>query len=176
MNALTSEKKPSLKAKFNPKVLVLALVLGLPLGWVVYTVVKLTVGGGIEQVGDYKEVNLKSMGNFSFDETSADPKQIPDIYRALDGQKVLLVGEMYSDLSSAYTDNFQLVYSIAKCCFGGPPKVQERVYARIPAGKKVPIVSGLVKCYGILHAKPEAENGKVRAVYTMDVQKMEPYE
>ena len=53
------------------------------------------LGRIIEQVGDYKEVNLKAMGNFPFDETSDDVKQVPEIYRKLDGQKVLLTGEMF---------------------------------------------------------------------------------
>ena len=33
---------------------------------------------------------------------------------------------------------FQLVYSIQKCCFGGPPRVQERVFVNAPASKPVP--------------------------------------
>lgn len=170
-----ARKQPPARKRFNPRVLILGLVLALPVGWMVYTFVKLSVGSGIEQVGDYKEVVLKAMGNFAFDETSADVNQVPEVYRQLDGQKLLLVGEMYSDSAADYATEFQLVYSIQKCCFGGPPKVQERVFAKLPPGKKAPIYSGLVKVYGILHVKPELDNGRVISLYTLDVEKMEPY-
>lgn len=156
--------------------LVVGLVLLLPIAWIVYTFAKQSLGSGIEQVGEYKEVNLKAMGNFPFDESSDDAKQVPEIYRALDGQKVLLTGEMFSDTSASYADSYQLVYSIAKCCFGGPPKVQERVFVHTSNGQRLPIQSGLWKNYGTLHVRPVKQNGRVISVYDMDVTKIEAYE
>jgi hypothetical protein len=158
---------------FNPRLLVLILVIAAPLGWMAYTFVKLSVTGGIEQVGDYKQVDLKSMGNFTFDDRKGTVKDVPEQYRALDGQKVLLVGQMYADLSADdMVNSFQLVYSIQKCCFGGPPKVQERVFAQAPGGKKVPVYSALAKVYGILHVRTKIEGGKVVSLYDMDVEKV----
>jgi hypothetical protein len=169
--------RPSPARRINPRLLVLCLVLLAPVSWMVYTFVKLTVTEGIEQVGQYKEVNLKAMGNFAFDEVNGGEKDVPPVYRALDGQKVLLVGEMFSGTSSApQVDSFQLVYSIAKCCFGGPPKVQERVFAQLPPGKRVPVYDRLAKVYGTLHVRAQRENGRVVSLFDLDVEKVEGQE
>ena len=157
----------------KPQVLIVALVIAAPLAWVVYTFATLSLGGGIEQVGDFKRVDLKSMGNFPFDDVIGTEKDVPDIYHKLDGQKVLLIGQMYSDFAAASrVDRFQLVYSIQNCCFNGPPKVQERVFAHTPKGKTVPIADGLAKVYGTLHVRTQRENGKVVSLYDMDVERV----
>lgn len=162
------------KPRFNPRILIFLGVLALPLGWMVYTFVSLSISGGIEQRGDYKEVNLKAMGNFPFNDRIDTEQQVPEIYRKLDGKKVLLVGQMYSDFSAAQTDRFQLVYSIANCCFGGPPKVQERVFCHMPAGKPTPIYGGLSSVYGTLRIRAMKENGIVVSLFDMDVERIKP--
>src|SRR5256886_7104829 len=40
--------------------------------------------------------NLKAIGNFDFDRDSGKLSDVPPQYRALDGQKVLLMGEIYA--------------------------------------------------------------------------------
>lgn len=161
--------------RLNIRVLVISLVLLAPVAWIVYTFAIQSLGSGIVQVGDYKEVNLKAMGNFAFDDYSDDVNQIPQDYRDLDKQKVLLIGEMYSDSSAGSATDFQLVYSIAKCCFGGPPKVQERVFAHMPQGKRVPIYGGLSKVYGTLQVRPIKQGATVTSVYDLDVERIEQY-
>lgn len=157
------------------RLLVLAGLLLAPIAWMTYTYISLTVSQGIEQVGEYKKVDLKAMGNFSFDDRGGTVEDVPEVYRALDGQKVLLIGQMYSDFTAAPTvDRFQLVYSIQNCCFNGPPLVQERVFAHVPEGRRVPVYGGLAAVYGTLHVRPIRESGRVVSLYDMDVERVEP--
>lgn len=174
---MVTERPSSVLSRLNPRILILAAVVLVPVGWMAYTFTELSLSGGIETVGDYKQVDLKSMGNFPFNEATGTLNDVPKLYADLDGKKVLLIGEQYVDYTSAsMVDRFQLVYSIQKCCFGGPPKVQERVFARVPAGgKKVPVYGGmLAKVYGTLHVRPIVENGRVTSVYDMDIERVEP--
>jgi hypothetical protein len=70
---------------------------------------------------------------------------------------------------------FQLVYSIAKCCFGGPPKVQERVWLQVPPEMKVPNISGaFARVSGTLKIDLNRQEGKATQVYVMDMDKLEP--
>lgn len=175
MLSTASKTSKTPKTRLNLRVWVFALIILAPIGWMVYTFTSLVVSHGIEQVGDYQSVNLKALGNFPFDDMRPDLEQVPSHFRALDGKKVLLVGEMYSDFNAGNgVEQFQLVYSIANCCFGGPPKVQERVFANAPKGERVPIFGGLTSVYGTLHVRPIVENGKVVSLFDLDVEKIEP--
>ncbi len=161
------------KPRVNPRLLLVGLIIAAPIAWMVYTFAKLSIGEGIEQVGEYKQVDLKSMGNFPFNDQTDGEAQVPEVYRRLDGQKVLLIGQQYVDYTAEPTvTRFQLVYSIQNCCFNGPPKVQERVFANAPKGKKVPVYGGLARVYGTLHVKAIRENGTVVSLYEMDIEKM----
>jgi hypothetical protein len=71
--------------------------------------------------------------------------------------------------------NFELVYSIAKCCFGGPPQVQERVFAHVPKDMRIPnLTYSFANVYGTIHVGVKEDNGVVTSVYDLDVQKIEP--
>src|SRR5215212_8624404 len=123
--ALPASRRPQINLRL---VMLLALV-GLPFLYFGYVIVDQAVTGGVKDRGGYYEVDLKSLGQFPFDPVQDDDKSIPEIWRKLDGKKVALVGEMYAGGSAApKVPAFQLVYSIQKCCFGGPPRVQERVF------------------------------------------------
>jgi hypothetical protein len=173
--AQTQSRKSSRRRIPMPMVIAAVVILG-PLLWMTYTFIKLEVGSGIEQVGEYKMVNLKAMGNFPFDPTDGTVADVPEVYRKLDGQKVLLIGEMYVDFgAAATTDRFQLVWSIAQCCFGGPPLVQERVFAHAPEGQRVRVYDGLAKVYGTLNVRDIRENGQVVSLYDLDVERVEPH-
>jgi hypothetical protein len=100
-----------------------------------------------------------------------DERVIPADVRALDGKKVKFDGEMYApNESSTRVRQFQLVYSIVECCLGGPPKVQERVFANVSEDKRIPNYTGRqVTVVGTLHVKVEKQNGEAVSVFTMDV-------
>ena len=87
----------------------------------------------------------------------------------------MLVGEQYLSRSMRGPDlEFDLVYSITKCCFNGPPQIQHFVKCKSLPNKKIDYYSGLVKVVGTLHVGVQSENGRVSSVYRMDVESVEP--
>jgi hypothetical protein len=169
-------KRP-LSQRINFRMLIFAGIVLFLLGWPVYTFLSESLTGGIHNRGAYSEVNLKAMGQFDFDPTGGRISDVPPMYRALDGHKVLLEGEIYAptDAGSNLT-NFQLVYSIQKCCFNGPPRVQERVFCTVPNGS-LKMVDGVYhKVFGTLHVtcRTDAKTGLVDEVYHLDAEHVEP--
>jgi hypothetical protein len=159
----------------NLPLVLLAVVSVAPLAWFLYAAIHRSVTDGIEKEGQYTRVDLRMMGNFPFDETHGTLDDVPMRYRALDGQKVQLDGQMYSDISAAAAvDRFQLVYSIENCCFRGPPRVQERVFAHVPNADKAPLYPNVVRVYGILHTRLTQADHRIVSVYDLDVERVEP--
>jgi len=162
--------------RINFRMIAVAAVVLFLVGYPIYTYLDETVTGGVHNVGNgMKAVDLKALGNFPFDEKISTINDVPQKWRALDGQKVILEGFMYAGSSAA--DNihaFQFVYNIARCCFGGPPRVQERVFTVVPGGT-VPYYYGeMVRCTGTLHVKVQKnEVGTTDKVYTLDLDKVE---
>jgi hypothetical protein len=152
----------------------LAIVSAFPLG-IGYIGLKAAMTGGIEHHGNYDEVDLKAMGNFPFDEANGTIDSVPARWRQLDGKRVLFEGYMYASRSAApQITEFQFVYNITKCCFSGPPRVQERVFVHTRNDELVPYYYGdLVKIVGTLHVKVEKDAGIVTTVYTMDVDQVQ---
>jgi hypothetical protein len=173
--AVATEKSQGVLSRVNLRMVIVAAVILLPVGWMVWTFATLTLSSGIEKAGQYTTVDLKSLGNFPFSEVDGTVADVPKQYAALDGKKLLLVGQMYVDTSTApYVDRFQLVYSIQNCCFNGPPRVQERVFAHVPpGGRKVPVFGDLTRVYGTLHVRAQRENGRVVSLFDLDVEKVE---
>jgi hypothetical protein len=145
-------------------------------GYPIYTYLDAAITGGIENAGNgMKKVDLKALGNFPFDDKTSTIKDVPQKWRDLDGKKVILEGFMYAGNSAADNVNrFQFVYNVQKCCFGGPPRVQERVFTVVPGGS-VPYLYGyMVRCTGTLHVEVKKDDaGTTNAVYIMQLDKME---
>jgi hypothetical protein len=157
----------------NARLILLMGVVVTPPLWITFTYLRISGSAGIEDYGAFKNVNLKAMGNFRFDEVNGTCNDVPPIYRELDGQRVLLIGQMYSDTSaSPMVDHFQLVYSIQNCCFNGPPLVQERVFAHV-SGDKVPLLDGLARVKGVLHVRDIRNGGRITSLYDLDVESVE---
>jgi hypothetical protein len=153
-------------------VLFLAIV-SFPFFWFAYIFVSQTLTGGIQQHGDYAEVDLKSLGNFPLDGDNGTINDIPARWKELDGKRVLLEGFMYApNTAGGDVDNFQFVYNITKCCFNGPPLVQERVFVRAPNGP-VQFDDRLVRITGKLHVNVQKDSGKIISVYTLDLEKVD---
>ena len=88
---------------------------------------------------------------------------------------MILVGEMWDPLSAGERiTNFDLVYSIAKCCFSGPPQIQHFVHATATNGAKLGYYQGTVEVKGTLHVNVKREAGAVTSVYQMDVESVTP--
>jgi hypothetical protein len=134
------------------------------------------MSGGVSSAGDgYVKVNLKALGNFEFDSSNGTINDVPAKWRELDGKQLILDGEIYAPNEAGdEVHRFELVYNIQKCCFNGPPKVQERVFCVVPEGKSAPYVAGTARVKGTLHIKVNNEMGKVNTLYVMDVHSVEP--
>jgi hypothetical protein len=175
----TLSHKPMSGSRINVRLIVMLAVVATPFLYFAYVIARDMMTGGVIDRGSYAEVDLKSMGNFYFDATKDSVDSVPERFRRLDGKRVLLEGEMFAPNEAADDVRaFELVYNIAECCFGGPPKVQERVFVRVPAGKQgVPNYQyrGIVRVIGTLHVKAKkGVDGAVVALYEMDVESVEP--
>src|SRR3954451_6632795 len=161
----------------NWRVVIVLSVVAIPFLWIGYMLVSQLVTGGVSRHGDYYAVDLKALGNFSFDQTAGTVADVPERYRQLDGKKVQLEGFMYSPQSAGDRGTeFQFVYNVTKCCFNGPPLVQERVYGRVKDSKDVPIYDmyTFARVTGTLHVRVNHDEvGGVHSVYDIDVDKAE---
>ncbi len=175
---VNKSQKPSpkvpLSERINFRMIAVAAVVMFLIGYPVYMYVEAAMNGGVKKVGDVAEVDLKALGNFPFDEVNGTLKDVPPRYRELDGKKVILQGYPYvTNYAGDEIPEFQFVYNIAKCCFGGPPKVQERVFAHAPKGGTVPNYSGsFATMEGTLHVRPQVDGGKIVSLYDLDIDKI----
>ena len=166
---------PARRPRVNLRLVILLGVLALPFLYFGYVIIDQALTGGVSRSGNVYNVDLKSLGSFPFDPVQDDDTSIPQRWRDLNGKKVALVGEMYAGSSAApKVPAFQLVYSIQKCCFGGPPRVQERVFVKAPPGDAVPFYWQPVRAVGTLHVGTRKVDGQIISVFEMDVDKVEP--
>lgn len=168
----------SLAQRINFRMVVFVLVLSALIGIPTYIYLGVALTGGIRDAGNgYKAVDLFSMVTFAFDQKYGTIDDIPPKYRALNGQKVILTGEMVPMQSAApEVQSFSLVYSVAKCCYNTEPQVQHFIHSNVEKGKKVPYYGGLVNVTGTLHVNVMKGEGKVESVFQFDVESVEPVE
>jgi hypothetical protein len=165
--------RPPLSERLNLRLLVFLAIVAIPFIWVAWLIINPRM---IVKEGDYYFVDLKAMGNFPFDSKRDTIDAVPREVRELDGKKVKFDGEMYAP-SAATNDvrDFQLVYSIVECCLGGPPKVQERVFAYVPEGKRVAnYTNRQVSVIGTLRVAVKKDGDETVSVFTMDVDEVTP--
>jgi hypothetical protein len=165
------------KRGFNYRLVLFLAVVALPLVGVSWLTVRGLLNRGVTWHGDYAEVDLKALGNFPFDKDNGTRNDVPQRWRELDGKKVELKGFMFSPNSARDGTEFQFVYNVNKCCFSGPPQVQERVYGH--SRGEIPILSvyDFAKVVGVLHVRVvRNEVGGIHSVFDMDVQHVEPLE
>lgn len=172
---MDSTYKPSLSERINIRMIIFFGVMILLIGYPIYIYIDSAMHQGIKDVGGgYKEVDLKAMSVFPFDQVDGTIDDIPIKWRQLDGAKVIANGEMWQAQSAArYVDSFDLVYSISKCCFNGPPQIQHFVHARAAKNAELEYFDGLVRVKGTLHIKVTRDQNKVSGVYWMDVDNVE---
>jgi hypothetical protein len=173
----TTAKAPGeRKFKFssiNFRLIAFLAIVAIPLLFPVYVFVNQTLTGGIQRADGFSKVDLKSLGFFEFEQTTGTIKDVPKKWRDLDGQKVQLTGYMFSNLAASRVRDFELVYSVTKCCFNGPPMVQERVFVHIPADRPaMPYnMAAFMQMTGTLHVKVvKNEDGVIQSVYTLDLE------
>jgi len=168
---------PARRRRVSPQMVLIFGLLCLPFAYFAYVIIDQSLTRGVKDHGSYVEVDLKSMGFFPFNAQTDGLAAVPEIYRKLDGRRVVLQGEMFAGNTAGPTvKDFELVYSIQKCCFGGPPKVQERVFCHVPASMKVRnyTYNGQVRVVGTLHVEPKRDGDQVVSLYELDVESVEP--
>ncbi len=168
--------KVPLSERINTRMLVFVAVLVGLIGFPIYVYLhELMTGGKVYLSDGTVKVDLKAMSTFEMDQARGTMNDVPPQWRELDGKRVILEGEIWQprEANGSITD-FQLVYSIQKCCFSGPPKVQHFVDATVINDKKVFYYSGPVRVAGTLHVNVKNEAGKVTSVYQVDVESVDP--
>jgi len=179
--ALDYSVEPSLWHRWKPalqnwRLVAFIGVFVLLFGSVAYAFLSFVLSNGVHPHGNYVSVDLKAMGQFPFSNQTGMLTDVPQDYRSLDGKRVELQGMMWS-LQSAGPElvQFQLVYNIQKCCFNGPPQVQERVFVHMKRDKSTQWYYQLVSATGILHVRLKRnDQGTIYSVYDMDLESLEP--
>jgi len=177
---LPGEKVPWSR-RLNWRILVFVSAVVVPILLLFFWWLNEFLSGGIHDYGAYKEVDLKAMSTFDMDQMNATMQDVPSKWRALEGQKVMAIGEMWAPHSaadSARLDYFQLVYSKTKCCFNGPPLAQHFVDGNVVRGKRCYYYDVPVKVWGTIHTfiRKDPQSGVIKSIYHVDVDKVEPIE
>ena len=174
--AAPSPRPVRARRRITPQLAVVLALVALPFVYFGYVIVDQSLHGGITNRGSYFEVDLKSLGYFPFDAAKDDLGDVPAQWRQLDGKRVALQGEMFApDGAGDKVHSFQLVYSIQKCCFNGPPRVQERVFASVPNNGSVRYYPQIVRVLGTLRVTGERnEVGQIVKLYELDVESVDP--
>jgi len=168
-------KRPNFRAGLiNARLLLVVVLLGAPFVYFAYVAFDQATTGGVVHRDGLDEVDLKSLGNFAFPESYGTREDVPLRWRSLDGKRVALEGFMYDAASARESRNFQFVYNRTKCCFNGPPLVQERVFAGVPNGS-VPYFDEECRLVGKLRVNVVNPTGdKVDSVFEVNVERIEP--
>ena len=169
-----------LSERINIRMIVFAAIVLGAISVPLYVFLDTQLSGGIWQRkdshGSYKLVDLKTISLFDLDPARAKDADIPERFRALDGQRVMFKGQMYSGNKGVGRQaSFDIVYNIAKCCFNGEPRIQHFVKASVLPGHKVTFYNDFVNVIGTLHVGVErGEAGELLSVYRIDVESVEP--
>ena len=168
--------KPRLSQRLNWRLIIFLACISIPFLWFFGTFMNQLVNGGVEKHGDYVFVDLKALGNFPFDEFNGQLTDVPQRFRDLDGKKIELEGFMYpTNEAGDKVHECQFVYNIAKCCFSGPPRVQERVFLFAPKGHQFRMYGDMARVTGVLHLRlNKSPDGKIIRLYDLDVQSAKP--
>lgn len=155
----------------NARIFLFALVALALIAFPAYVFIDEKLSGGIKPHGDVLQVNLKAMSTFDFDQQDGKLQDVPQKWRDLDGKRIEVEGEMYQPAEAGgRIAAFDLVYSIANCCFTSAPQIQHFVKARVKDGAEVDMYSGLVRVVGTLHVKVVKSEGKIVQVYALEVE------
>ncbi|HRK29629.1 MAG TPA: hypothetical protein PLD59_01020 [Tepidisphaeraceae bacterium] len=176
--AIAKPARLSLSERFNFRILLFVAFLIVVVGYPVYVYLEGVFTGGVKRLGDgVTQVDLKFMSTFMFDQVNGTIDDVPQRWRDLHGTTVVLEGEMWSPSYAGYeVPAFQLCYSVAQCCFSGPPQVQHFVNTTAKGGGMIPFFDGKVRVVGTLKVevkRDEAAN-KVASVFELELEDIRP--
>src|SRR3712207_5337183 len=159
--------KVPLSERISPRMVFFIALMALLVGYPIYVMLDMQLSGGIKAAGGgYTYVDLKTMSSFTFDQSNGTMQDVPAKWRELDGKKIILHGEMWDPTGAGTNvESFELVYSIAKCCFSGPPQIQHFVHCKPLDGARIGYYEGTVEVKGVLHVNVKRDQGKVSSVF-----------
>jgi len=169
--------KPSLFRSFNPP-MVLVVALAFAGFSAIFSLQLGQTTGPILFHPDYCEVEFKAMTNFDLDQMNGQITDVPAKFRALDGKKIELIGEMW-DPKGATEDKlsyFQLVNSKTNSGLSGPPLAQHFIDGNVVPGNTCYYYpDGKVAVWGTLHIRFRRDtHGVINSVYAIDVVEVDP--
>ncbi|HEY2881160.1 MAG TPA: hypothetical protein VGJ15_01975 [Pirellulales bacterium] len=82
------------------------------------------------------------------------PNSIPPEAKELDGKKVFIKGYVYPGMQKNGIREFLLVRDQGTCCFGGNPKLTDRIQVKLNDPKGFAFSAGLFKVAGVFHISP----------------------
>ena len=97
----------------------------------------------------------------------ARANQIPRSARDLNEQQVFIKGYVFPDSKTEGITSFLLVRDQGDCCFGGNPKITDRIMVTLKPGLSIDFDSRLFKLGGIFRVHP-ADAAKGKVLYTLD--------
>jgi len=165
------------KKYLNIRIIIFSAVVLTIIGGIFFPWLSERLTGGVHDYGTYKAVDLKAMSSFDMDQVNASISDIPQIFRNLDGQEVLMTGEMWAPRSASdgRLGYFVLVYSRTKCCFNGPPLAQHFIDGNVVRNADVGYTDEPVRVWGKLHVFIRKDpDGVIKSIYHVDVDKVEP--
>ncbi|HUB25027.1 MAG TPA: hypothetical protein VL992_06325 [Tepidisphaeraceae bacterium] len=167
----------SIVKKINFRVVLLAAIAFLFVGYPFFFWARDMFDGGIVNHGNYADVNLKAMSDFDLDQMNGQITDVPLRFRQLEGKRVAMLGQMWApnyagDGSLKY---FMLCYNRAKCCFAGPPLAQHFVDSYVKPGATAYYDDGMVRVWGTLHVRfrRDPTTGVIKAIYMCEVDRVD---
>jgi hypothetical protein len=113
-------------------------------------IVRLSMVYAAELPAGHERLNYTSLQPLDGD----PPDAVPDSARAMDGHNVLLKGYMYPGKQQQGITQFLLVRDQGDCCFGGNPKITDRVLVQLSDPRGIPFSPRLTKIAGRFAVRP----------------------
>ncbi len=102
----------------------------------------------------------------------APPGVVPATARELDGQKVFIKGYVFPNDLRGQTEGireFTLVRDKGQCCFGGNPKLTDKIRVRLQGKLQLTYSTGVRRLAGIFRVRPApTTSGLVEAIYQLE--------
>jgi hypothetical protein len=97
------------------------------------------------------------------------PVPVPDSARDFDGQRVFIKGYVLAGNRKDGIRTFILVRDKGDCCFGGNPKLTDRILVQLKPGHAFSYTDRLQKLAGLFHVRPgQAVDVSGDVIYQLD--------
>jgi hypothetical protein len=105
----------------------------------------------------------------SYDELQPNPQVagelVPQSALDLNGKKIFIKGFVFAGSKSEGIQQFMLVRDAGTCCFGGNPKITDRIVVDLGTPGGMMYTKQIVRVAGVFHVNPSQGPGGIGAVY-----------